>query len=107
MIPTIYSIDCPEETLMTILRKLTNQTWKLIPMYENKEDWRYQLSNVILEASGLSYIFFSLPEFVVYLANLEGLRQIDEDNFDFKVYRHIVFESINLIQGLVKRYETK
>ena len=29
--------------------RLTNQIFKLLPMYENEEDWKKQLETIILE----------------------------------------------------------
>lgn len=96
---TKYNFDCPSETLERNIIRLTNQTWKLIPMLEHKEDWQKQLETVILEISGLSAIFLQQPTFLQLLAKLEGLMLI-KDNFS--LYRKTVFEAISLLRGLIK-----
>ena len=68
-------------------------------MRENEEDWQKQLETLILEISGMNEVFAEVPNFTSLLSKLEGLK-IQETTFEF--YRKTVFESISLIQGLVK-----
>ena len=96
---TKYGFEVPTSTLQVTITRLTNQLWKLIPMRENKEDWQKQLETLILEISGLNEIFAETSNFIQLLSKLEGLR-IQKTTFDF--YRKTVFESISLIQGLIK-----
>lgn len=91
-------IDINDDVCKKNMQRLTNQMWKLIPMRENGEDWKRQLNTVIVEVAGLHEIFKS-PSFLQLLSKLEGLRTVD---IDFMTYRRIVFESINLLQGLIK-----
>ena len=37
---TKYEFEFPKEVIYSNIMRLTNQLWKLIPMYENSEDWR-------------------------------------------------------------------
>ena len=53
--------------------RLTNQLWKLIPMWENGEDWESHLDNVLTEIMGLIKIF-SLNELVL-ISKLIGLKE--------------------------------
>jgi len=53
-----------EEAFDKNISRLTNQMWKLIPMRENKEDWKKQLNTVILEVAGLNEIFIENPQFL-------------------------------------------
>ena len=73
--------------------------WKLIPMYENEEDWMKQLNTVIIEIAGLNEIFLFTPQYLQILSKLEGIRVI---NIEFSVYRKTVFECINLLQEILK-----
>ena len=75
--------------------RLTNQLWKLIPMRENKEDWKKQLETVILEITGLNEVFVINGTLAALLSKLEGLRILDTS---FELYRKTVFESISLLQ---------
>lgn len=98
---TIYGYDCPNEVIKKTITRLTNQIWKLIPMYENNENWKKQLDNVIVEVVGLSQVFVGFPDFTQLICKLEGLKNYD---IEFNIYRGIVFDLINLLQGLGKNY---
>lgn len=94
-----YDIDFPKKEIEKNVRRLTNQLWKLIPMKEHEEDWKKQIDTVIIELIGLNEIF---NKFVLLqiLTKLEGLKLTD--NVQFVVYRKTVFESISLLQELIK-----
>ena len=100
MIMTKYGFEVKQSVIDTTISRLTNQLWKLIPMKEQEEDWEKQLDIVILEIVGLNEIFSSNPTFLQLLAKLEGLKNMQ---IEFSAYRKIVFDSINLLQGLKKR----
>ena len=68
-----YGFDFPPN-LVPSIGQITNQIWKLIPMYENGEDWEKQLDTVILEVAGLNEIFIERPQFLQLLAKLEGIK---------------------------------
>lgn len=93
---TKYSFSFPKESIEKNISRLTNQLWKLIPMYENEEDWQKQLNTVIIEVAGLHEIFIQAPQFLQLLSKLEGMKTINE----FSLYRKTVFEEINLLQEL-------
>lgn len=95
---TKYGFEFELVDIKMNVRRLTNQLWKLIPMRENKEDWRKQLDTVVIEIAGLNEIFTG-PHFLQILSKLEGLKAIDTT---FEIYRRTVFESISLIQELMK-----
>lgn len=94
-----YDIDFPKEEIEKNVRRLTNQLWKLIPMKEHEEDWKKQIDTVIIELIGLNEIF---NKFILLqiLTKLEGLKLTD--NVQFVIYRKTVFESISLLQELIK-----
>lgn len=98
---TKYNFNIPAGSIEKTITRLTNQTWKLIPMRENDEDWQKQLDTVILEIAGLNEIFLENPQFLQLLAKLEGVRAI-ESVTDFALYRKTVFEAIGLLRGLMK-----
>ena len=88
--------DFPKEVIIKDVMRLTNQIWKLIPMREHEEDWKKQLDTVIIEIAGLNEIFILEPQFLQILTKLEGLKIIED--LDFQLYRKTVFEVINLLQ---------
>lgn len=93
-----YGFDFPDN-LVSSIGSITNQIWKLIPMYENGEDWEKQLDTVILSIAGLNEIFVERPQFLQLLMKLEGIKAIVPD---FPLYRKTVFEAIGLFQELIK-----
>lgn len=98
---TKYDFEFDNDAIVKNIVRLTNQMWKLIPMYENNEDWDKQLKTVIIEIAGLKEIFISTPQFLQIFSKLEGLQVVD---VDFSLYRKTVFECINLLQEL-KKYD--
>lgn len=81
--------------------RLTNQLWKLIPMWENGEDWESHLDNVLTEIMGLIKIF-SLNELVL-ISKLIGLKE--NKNINFLTYRRTIFKSIELLGRVLGCYE--
>jgi hypothetical protein len=61
---TKYDFEFSNEVIHSNIMRLTNQLWKLIPMYENAEDWRKQLTTVLVEIRGLNEIFINNPLFL-------------------------------------------
>ena len=93
------TIIIPDSILVSDIKRLTNQLWKLIPMRENEENWIGQLDSLQIEISGLgSLAKISEDEnFLILLSKLEGLRIKDSS---FSVYRKTVFECISLLREL-------
>lgn len=94
-----YNIEFSKEEIKDEVIRLTNQLWKLIPMWENNEDWNKQLESVIIDIAGKDEIFLHNSHFLQLLSKLEGLR-VEET--EFIIYRKTVFECINLINEVVK-----
>lgn len=98
--PNKYNIDFSKEEIKNEIIRLTNQLWKLIPMWENNEDWEKQLNTVILDIAGKDEIFLHNSHFLQLLSKLEGLRV--EEEIEFNIYRKTVFECINIINEVIK-----
>lgn len=60
---TKYDFSVSEEDIRIVVKRLTNQLWKLIPMREHEEDWKKQLNTVLIEIAGLNEIFID-PHFL-------------------------------------------
>lgn len=90
-----YRYIFDNEAIRKNIIRLINQTWKLIPMRENGEDWETHLKVVIEEIFGLSEIFENDLDFLILLSKLEGLNS--EVCKDFMIYRKVVFKCINLL----------
>lgn len=76
--------------------RLTNQIFKLLPMYENDEPWQKQLSTIILELRGYNSMFAGDPSFMVLIAKLHAL-EFAEDKM---VFRKTVFEAITELKSI-------
>lgn len=77
--------------------RLTNQIFKLLPMYENGEEWQKQQATIILELHGYNEMFVDNPGFMVLVAKLEAL-QYAEDKL---VFRKLVFEAITELKSII------
>lgn len=93
------TIIIPDSVLVSDVKRLTNQLWKLIPMRENEENWIGQLDSLLIEISGLGSLakINEDENFLILLSKLEGLRVKD---LSFSAYRKTVFECISLLREL-------
>ena len=94
-----YNLIFSNEEMKQEILRLTNQLWKMIPMWENGEDWIKQLNTVILDIAGKDEIFLHDSHFLQLLSKLEGLRV--NENIEFNIYRKTIFECINLINAVL------
>lgn len=85
------------------IRRLINQTYKLLPIREEGLDWIKPLSTIIEEFSGMAVLMpsehcllFSL------LCKLEGLFSLDNKN-DFFQYRRIIFDCLSIMGKLIEK----
>lgn len=97
---TKFDFEIDAQIFNTNITRLTNQIWKMIPMWENDEDWKKQLTTVEIELLGLNEILVGKPEFLQILSKIEGIPLLN--NISFGVFRKTVFEIISLLQGLKK-----
>ena len=95
--------DFDNKLIVSNLRRLINQIWKLLPMKENEEDWQKQLDSVLVELRGLHAMFGDQLDFLVLLSKLEGLRGVE----NFITYRVIVFSSISLLTELTNSLDVR
>ena len=91
-----YNIEFANSTIVSDLRRLINQIWKLLPMRENEEDWQKQLDSVLVELRGLHVMFGDQLDFLILISKLEGLHAIT----NFMTYRVTVFSAISLLTEL-------
>ena len=94
-----YDLQFSKEEIKNEILRLTNQLWKLIPMWENNEDWNKQLNTVIVDIAGKDEIFLHNSHFLQLLSKLEGIRVED---VEFSIFRKTVFECINIINEVDK-----
>lgn len=98
---TKFDFEIDAQIFNTNINRLTNQIWKMIPMWENGENWKKQLATVEIELLGLNKIFVDNPSFLQILSKIEGIPQLN--NISFDIFRKTIFEIISLLQGLRKQ----
>jgi hypothetical protein len=64
MLENKYDIAFSKEEIRNEILRLTNQMWKLIPMWENNEDWAKQLETVLVDIAGKDEIFLHNSHFL-------------------------------------------
>lgn len=91
-------ITIPDSLVSSVINRLTNQLWKLIPMRENNENWETQLETLIVEIAGLGSLTQDIEgQFITLISKMKGLR--DEET-TFQLYRKTVFECISLLREM-------
>lgn len=85
------------------LKRLLNQTYKLLPSREEKLDWESPLNTIIEEFAGMYRILDNNTLFSL-LCKLEGLFYYKEEK-DFNEFRRTIFECLNLISALKGEFE--
>lgn len=94
---TKYNFDIDNAVVKNNINRLINQTWKLIPMRENNENWISQLNTVLIEVVGLGELFSNNLSYLILVSKLEGLKAFELDFID---YRKTVFEAISLLKEM-------
>lgn len=89
-----YAVD--EEIVKNHMKRLVNQIWKLIPMRENDEDWKYQLELVTMQLIGFQKIFEQI-DILIPITKLEGLKH---QKTTFRQYRSEIFSVIDMLGGI-------
>ncbi len=77
-------------------KRLTNQIFKLLPMYEEGEDWKAQQQNILLELQGYNDMFVDNPGFMVLISKLFALDHVE----DQMIFRKLVFEALTELKNI-------
>ena len=88
------------------ITRLINQTYKLLPLREEEENWRGQLDTVIEELNGMRIYFNQNQDndlLFLLLCKLSGLKSLTEEG-DFSLYRKTIFECLGLLKELKERH---
>lgn len=84
------------------LDRITNQTYKLLPVREEGLDWEKPLQTLIIELTGMEALFSDKTELFSLLCKLEALKTL-KDKKDFPLYRKTIFECLGLIDAVKKQ----
>lgn len=91
-----YYADIDNEVVCSTLERMTSQTFKLLPMREEGQDWIKPLATLSLELLGLNSLFPDTPSLFSALCKMEGLKEMKEE-IDFMTYRRTIFEICSLL----------
>lgn len=100
-----YNAEIEDEAIIVNLKKLTNQIYKLLPDREEGSDWQTPLSTVMEELTGMDRLLIDQHDILFpLLCKLEGLFEYTQEE-DFFEYRRTIFECLNLISLILKRWQ--
>lgn len=89
-------------TIRDEIKKLINQTFKLLPLREEGEDWIKPLNTITEELAGMGEVLI-MDHSILFplLCKLEGLKTLSAED-SFLRYRSTIFECISLLSELQK-----
>jgi len=92
--------DIRKEAIAANLKRIVNQTYKLLPNREENVDWQTPLTTIIEELSGMDRLLINYHnDLFTVLCKLEGLFKLTEEE-DFFLYRRTIFECLNILQEI-------
>ena len=95
-----YNADIEVSAIKANLKRLTNQIYKLLPTWEEAQDWRKPLVTIIEEFAGMDKLFLDHQDILFkLLCKLEGLYIFTKET-DFFDFRRTVFECLTLVSIL-------
>ena len=96
-----YNIQIQNEAIQMNLRRLINQTYKLLPTREEGSDWKKPLTTIMEELAGMGELFLDHHGiFFSLLCKLEGLFLLIQEN-EFFLFRKTIFECLGLMNELI------
>lgn len=98
---TVYDFEIDNNLLIENLDRITNQIFKLLPMYEEKQDWQKPLETLIIELSGFNGLFLANSDCIRLLFKMQGL--LENSDIDFMTFRRTIFECCSL-SGKIKTH---
>lgn len=92
-----YNTEIKKETIQKNLKRILNQSYKLLPTREEGNDWETPLTTIVEELAGMDRLLIDQQTiFFTLLCKMEGLLTLTNDN-DFFLFRRILFECLELI----------
>ena len=89
------------ESFFINIKRIINQTYKLLPMREQGKDWIKPLETLIEELCGMKRLIPNQDDlFFTLLCKMEGLFDLTDDEKDMILYRRIIFECLSLLNSL-------
>ena len=93
---TIYYTEIDAEVVRETLSRMTSQTFKLLPMREENQEWIKPLETLSLELLGLNALFPDNPSLFSAVCKMEGIKELGE-SMEFMTFRRTIFEICGLL----------
>lgn len=94
-------ITIRKEAIESNLKRIINQTYKLLPLREQGKDWQKPLQTLIEQIVGMSNLIEKQDElFFSILCKMKGLTFLTEE-YDMILYRRTILELLSLL-GILK-----
>lgn len=93
---SVYNIEVDDEAICRNLKRIQSQIFKLLPMAEEKQDYKKPLETIILELLGMQKLFEEKDSLVALICKLRGLMELDLET-NFLLYRRTIFECCGLV----------
>lgn len=93
---TIYCTTVDNDVVKSMLDRMCSQTFKLLPMREEGQEWIKPLETLSVELLGLTTIFAKNPSLFSAVCKMEGIKELGED-MDFMMFRRTIFEICGLL----------
>lgn len=93
---TVYYTEVDPEVIRSTLDRMCSQTFKLLPMREEEQDWIKPLETLSLELLGLNALFPENPSLFSAVCKMEGIREVGEE-IEFMTFRRTIFEICGLL----------
>lgn len=100
-----YSIQIEKSIVQNALKKIINQTYKLLPMRQENKNWVKPLQTILQELSGMKRLQVGQQDlFFLILCKMEGLFSLKRQE-DMELYRRTIFECLSLLNNLKQNVE--
>ena len=95
-----YDLEIDNVVISNRVKRIINQTYKLLPMREEGRNWQKPLQTLIEELSGMKRLFLDEDDlFFLILCKMEGLFSLNKIE-DMPIYRRIIFQCLGLLNNL-------
>ena len=98
-----YGIDVDVDVIHFNLKRITSQTYRLLPTREEGDDWVKPLETLIVEIAGMNELFKDQVSFFTLLCKMQGMIELS-DEIDFRLFRRSVFECCSLLNKLDEQF---
>ena len=101
-----------EDLYNQYINYIKNQIYKILPLMEERGEWRKHLDTLITELNGSDKVFLHTINFISLINKLEMLKECPDFNISlsleniqetekFKIFRKTIFECMNIAESLV------